>query len=377
MKEITILQLTTVHPRFDLRIHNKEAQTLASYLPHRVLMMVADGRGNVKEEQGRVSIHDIGSVRVGRVGRALMGTWRVFLGICRIKPAIIHFHDPELIPLGILLKVIGYRVIYDVHEDVPSQTLSKHYLPLVIRKPLACVIRAVESLGAKVFNGIIPATPKIAERFPAGKTVTIQNFPIASEMLLDKPIPYGVRPQSFVYAGLIASIRGIVEIVRAFELLGDIPGVRFDLAGTFSPNGFVDRLEELPGWKAVNYHGEVPMKKVVQLLGCARSGLVLHHPVPNEIDAQPIKMYEYMAAGLPVIASDFPLWRRIIDGAGCGLLVDPLNSQAIGEAMRWILTHPAEAEAMGKRGREAVERGYNWDVEATKLVSLYKKLLPP
>jgi len=116
---------------------------------------------------------------------------------------------------------------------------------------------------------------------------------------------------------------------------------------------------------------------LAHLLGGGRAGLVLHHPVPNEIDAQPIKMFEYMAAGLPVIASDFPPLRRIIDGAECGLIVDPLNLKAIEKAMRWILDHPAEAEAMGRNGRQAVESTYNWDTEAAKIIGLYNKLLAP
>lgn len=114
---------------------------------------------------------------------------------------------------------------------------------------------------------------------------------------------------------------------------------------------------------------------MAELLTQARAGLVLFHPLPNHIDAQQNKMFEYMSAGLPVIASDFPLWRRIIDGNGCGLLVDTLNPKAIAETMRWIMTHPAEAEAMGRHGRQALENSYNWDVEATKLTSLYNKLL--
>jgi hypothetical protein len=103
--------------------------------------------------------------------------------------------------------------------------------------------------------------------------------------------------------------------------------------------------------------------------------MVTLHATSNYLDSYPVKMFEYMSAGLPVIASDFPLWRRIIDGAGCGLLVDPLNHEAIAKAMRWILDHPCEAEAMGQRGRQAVERTYNWDPEAVKLLSLYRELL--
>ena len=82
-----------------------------------------------------------------------------------------------------------------------------------------------------------------------------------------------------------------------------------------------------------------------------------------------------MAAGLPVIASDFPVWRAIVDGAQCGLLVDPLDEQAIASAMRWMLDHPEEAEAMGRRGRAAVEQQFNWDHEASTLIAFYRKQL--
>jgi glycosyltransferase involved in cell wall biosynthesis len=373
----TLLHLTTVHPRSDTRILIKEAQSLASNLPHKVFLMVADGKGNVDEEHGRVSIHDLGRLVGGRLRRALIGPWRAFFAIRKIKPDIVHFHDPELIPLGMLLRVIGYKVIYDVHEDVPRQILSKHWLPWIMRRPIAWVTSAVEWLSAKAFDAIVPATPKIAGRFPAAKTVMIQNFPIANELLLTDPIPYIERPQSFVYPGVIAEIRGAVEMVRALELLGDIPGARLDLAGTFSPLDLADALRTLPGWNAVNYHGEVTRKQLAHLLGGARAGLVLHHPVPNEIDAQPIKMFEYMATGLPIIASDFRPLRKIIDEEKCGLIVDQSDPKAIAEAMLWILDHPTEAEAMGRNGRLAVERTYNWDAEAAKIIGLHNNLLTP
>jgi glycosyltransferase involved in cell wall biosynthesis len=82
-----------------------------------------------------------------------------------------------------------------------------------------------------------------------------------------------------------------------------------------------------------------------------------------------------MSAGIPVIASDFPLWRHIIEEAKCGLLVDPLNPEKIAKAMEWILDHPEEAQKMGENGLKAIETKYNWNNECRKLILFYEKLL--
>lgn len=372
----TVLHITTVHPRADTRIFIKEAHTMAVSLSCTVILLIADGLGDVNASNSEVSIHDIGILQGGRIGRIMGGTWRTFLGVCRIRPAVVHFHDPELIPLALFLKLTGCKVVYDVHEDVPRQTISKEYLPLLIRKPLALAVSAAEWCGAKIFDAIIPATPKIAERFPSDKTVTVQNFPVTDELLSPSPVPYIERPEHFAYIGVIAKIRCAAEMVRACDLLTQsFPHAGLDLAGMFDPPELQDELKETPGWAYVKCHGQVSRSKVGQILGKVRAGLVLFYPLPNHTDAQPNKMFEYMSAGLPVIASDFPFWRRIIDSAGCGLLVDPLNPRAIAEAMCWILDHPAEAEDMGRRGRRAVELIYNWHSEAEKLLDLYKKLI--
>ena len=152
-------------------------------------------------------------------------------------------------------------------------------------------------------------------------------------------------------------------------------GVRLDLAGAIYPEDYRQKLERLDGWNCVKYHGELSRHQLAGMLGNARAGLVLHHPIPNELNAMPIKLFEYMAVGLPVIASDFPVLRRIVEDAKCGILVDSLNPVAISKAMLWVLEHPAEAEAMGDRGRRAVMAHYNWDIKGKKLVALYGKLL--
>ena len=129
------------------------------------------------------------------------------------------------------------------------------------------------------------------------------------------------------------------------------------------------------GWSKVRFHGWSSRTEVANILGDVRAGLVVLHPLKNYIDSFPTKMFEYMAIGLPVIASDFPLWRRIISDVNCGLFVDPQNPEAIAKAMQWILDHPQEAEDMGQRGRKAVEEVYNWKSESVKLANLYESLL--
>jgi len=105
------------------------------------------------------------------------------------------------------------------------------------------------------------------------------------------------------------------------------------------------------------------------------AGLVLYHPVPNHTDAQPNKLFEYMSAGIPVISSNFPLWKEIVEGHQCGICVDPLKPDEIAKAIQWILDNPEKAKKMGENGRRAVEEKYNHTVEEKKLLTLYKLLL--
>jgi glycosyltransferase involved in cell wall biosynthesis len=160
-------------------------------------------------------------------------------------------------------------------------------------------------------------------------------------------------------------------MVAAMALIPKSLNARLILAAKFSPPDLEDEVKQMPGWERVHFVGWRPREEVAGLLGQARMGLLLFHPVPNYMDAQPHKLFDYMGAGIPLIASDFPLWREIIYGAGCGILVDPLNPEAIAEAMTWLFEHPQEAEMMGARGRRAVNSHLNWNNELRKLIKLY------
>ena len=293
------------------------------------------------------------------------------------KAKLYQLHDPELIPIGLLLKLRGKRVVYDVKEDVPEDILIKGYIPfMIVRRCVAFFVGLIELFASFFFDAIIPATPAIARRFPVKKTVTVQNFAILEKSVSSRLHPYAKRPLVVAYTGGITLIRGIKEMVQAMGMLPETLSVRFALAGSFSPPGLEDEVRQIRGWDRVDFVGWQSPGTIRDLLARARIGLLLYHPGPNHSEAEPNKLFEYMAAGLPIIASNFPLWRRLIQDAGCGIVVDPLDPNAISEGIEWMFNHPDEAEKMSHRGRQAAISCYSWETEGQKLVAIYERLSP-
>ena len=361
--------LTTVHPPFDTRIFHKEARTLAT--AGYDVALIAQHKENGVVDGVKVVALPKPKNRVTRIFGLAWTAFRLALGQ---RADVYHFHDPELIPLGLALKTLtSARVVYDIHEDYPRQILSKPWIPSAFRKPIAWGMGLLERLAARFFDGLVAATPGIARRFPSSKTVVVNNFPRVEELTINQEgtIPYPERPNWVVYVGGITTIRAAREMVKAVDSM-QMPA-KLILAGSFKSQALQNALSSLPGWANVRFLGWLSHPEVAAVLAKAKVGLVLYHPLPNHIEAQPNKIFEYMAAGIPFIASDFPLWRELGDGAG--LFVDPLDPLAIAQAIDWLLTHPEKAEAMGRRGRELVLEKYNWEAEAQKLIMLYERLL--
>ena len=371
---MSIAVLTTVHPRTDVRILVKQVSTLASRLDTQVTFYVQDGQGNQRDPERHIDVVDTGPLRGGRLTRMTKGAWRMYRTVRPTRPRIAHFHDPELIPVGVLLKLSGIKVIYDVHEDLPRQIMGKYWINPILRRTVAVLAEAMEWIAARTFDGLVTATPTISARFPADKTITVQNFPLYSEFCSQIERAYCDRPLHFAYIGALGRLRGSKEMVEAVNELSMGP-VKLEIAGKFFNLSDEREAHSLNGWKHVRFYGWADRVAVGEILSRARAGLVTLHPTSSYRDAYPVKMFEYMAAGLPVIASDFPLWRSIVEGANCGLLVDPLNPKEIAQAMQWILDHPNEAEEMGRRGRQAVRETYSWESEADKLLQFYHRFL--
>jgi glycosyltransferase involved in cell wall biosynthesis len=370
-KRAKVVHLTSVHPPFDIRIFHKECKTLAED-GYEVIIVAPSEQDGVFD---RIRIRAVPKAQK-RWQRMTRTVWQVYQVALAEDAQIYHFHDPELIPVGILLKLHGKLAVYDVHEDLPRQILSKDWIPRGLRSLVAKIAEIVETISAWIFDGIIAATPSIAERFPAQKTLAVHNFPIFGELEAQEPILYDKRPPLVVYIGGIEAIRGIKETIQSITMIPKSLETRLVLAGALYPAELINELKQLSGWKFVDFVGWLSRQEIARLLSQARIGVVLLHPRPNFLESYPIKLFEYMSASIPVVASDFPLWRKIIEGAGCGLLVNPLDPKAIANAIQWLLEHPQEAEIMGRRGLEAIRMKYNWTPEAQNLKIFYQKLCP-
>jgi glycosyltransferase involved in cell wall biosynthesis len=363
-----IAHLTSVHPRDDVRIFLKECQSLVR-LGYDVHLVVADGLGD--SVQSAVHVHDVGKPR-GRLSRVFQVTSRVLRQALALDADVYHLHDPELLLICRALKRRGKKVIFDAHEDVPKQILGKHYLPVPVRAAIAWSFARFENYVCRRLDGVIAATPTIREKFKAiqAHVVDVNNYPILGE--LDPPAEAGPRGKVVCYVGNIAAIRGIQEMVQAMALTRS--GARLDLVGEFSELTTLQEVRRHEGWHRVRQCGVLDRSGVRDVLAHARAGLVTLHPAPNYVEALPIKMFEYMAAGVPVVASNFPLWMDIVEGAKCGVCVDPLDPAKIAEAIDQFVTQPEMGQEMGRNGRLAVLSRYNWAQEEQKLDQFYRRL---
>lgn len=364
---IKIAHLTSAHPRHDARIFYKMCQSLHDdgYL---VSLIVADGVGD-KLESG-INIIDVGSPK-NRVNRMLGTTRLIFKQAKLLDVDIYHLHDPELIPVGIKLKNLGKKVIFDAHEDLPLQILSKPYLGKISKWLLSNLLRLYQNWSCKRLDAVITATPVIKIKFSGlGVNVeNINNFPIISNITSIIP---KCNNKQVCYIGSLTTNRGIKKIVQAMAYTEDDSILK--IAGSFNEEGLNKVLGSLPDLSKVELLGWLNRNEVDDLLCQSNVGLVTLYPSPNYIDSLPVKMFEYMSLGLPVIASNFPLWKEIVEGNDCGICVDPLDVNKIGLAIQYLFDNPMVAKKMGENGRNIVVEKYNWNIEEKKLINLYKEL---
>lgn len=360
--------VTTVHRPFDTRIFHKQAVSLAAAGYEVVLVQ----RGDAPEVVKNVRVVPLPTAP-NRYVRVTWNCWLALRAVLNSGATICHLHDPELIPVGLVLKILGKTVVYDVHEELVLVN-DRAYVPAWAKRPLAWVIGAVEALAERFFDRIVAATSLIAEHFSADRVTLVRNTPRLEELADCGRSGFAGRPRQAFCAGGMAHYNGVDLMVAAVAALPDRPPSRLVLGGEFLNERDRDDMLSRPGADRVDFLGWLDRPALAREMGQSRVGIALYRRTANVLRADPIKLYEMMGAGLPVVVSDVPRWRDLVLQNDCGIMVDPEDAQACAAALSRILNNPEEAEAMGRRARATILAGYEWSVDEARLLDLYEDL---
>ncbi|NIA28555.1 MAG: glycosyltransferase [Actinobacteria bacterium] len=372
-----ICVFTTVHRPYDVRVFHREARTLAAQGYSVTLLVHADFK---VEEKYNVVLKGIPRPK-NRFFR-LLSIFRFAHRCLKENPDVYHFHDLELLPLGVFFKwVTKKRVIYDCHENYPEAAHERAWYPDWFKPLLARFIAITEPALAKQLDVVICVVPDQQERFKAAgcRTILLRNLPRLEvfNAALQKHPP---KLDRIIYVGGLTTVRGaklMVEIMK--ELQATHPSTKLLLLGPFNePHVEKDvkrYIAELGLEKHIEHIQFVPHQDVAEYVVQSKIGLI-----PWQENKQmlrmvfPNKIFEYMACGLPVVASDLPSLRYILNKSGGGVLVKANDAKAHARAIAGLLDDNEKSNELGRKGREFVKKKFNWDIEAKKLVAFYSKL---
>lgn len=359
--------LANGHAPYDTRIFYKEARTLAKN-GYSVSIIVPHDRN---ESRAGISVLAVSPNKKGWKKLVINPLNILRKALRQPAGAIFHIHDSDILLVGLVLKLLGRKVIYDAHEDTPLQIRYQHWLPEILKRPYAFLYFLLEKICGWSFDAIIVAEPVIAKYFPKNKTFLLRNFPLAETFDVSAQKPYMERENNMIHVGVLSNVRGLFEMAQAFTLAKKEIDIHFILGGQFAPPSLE---QDLTSRYPVDFIGWVPYPRLIELLFESKLGIIIPHPIERYRTNYPVKMFEFMAAGIPVIASREGESGAFIQEGKCGILVNPLDPKEVASAIIWVFKNSMEAESMGERGRALILDRYNWERESEVLLQVYAGL---
>lgn len=363
LPRITLCHFSAVHAQLKSRSYHRECLPLAAsgvsirYVsPARV--EAAQGIPGEKIEYCSIPRHD------SRLRRALAAP-SLLRTLLRQRASVYHFQDPELLPVAFALTLFfRKRVIYDAYEDFPSMALHARAIPRSLRPLAAKVIAAAERLAARTFDGIMTADPFTLRRLArTGKSrkLVFYNFPNLNYFPSPSPAD---KPFDLVYRGGLSERAGTYILLDALRILAaNGKSAKLFLLGYF--DGPADeavlrrRIRDFGIAENVTIRGRIDHEEMAAALAEARIGISPLQAIPKFLLNIPVKIFEYWACGLPVIASDLPSIRPFFRNTRAGILFPPTDAHELARSIEWMLDHPEAAAEMGRQGRLAVAKRFN------------------
>ncbi|MBC2176423.1 glycosyltransferase family 4 protein [Listeria booriae] len=371
LQEKKIMMFSSVHVWNDTRIFYKEAMTLAD-AGFEVDFYAIDNGMEVVEHPGlRVHLLPASTSRLARPLR-----WRKLYKIAKASDAMYyHIHDPELLLLlpKLRKKKPDAILTYDMHENFPADIETKTWIPALLRKPLKKWILRMEKHTMASCDHIIFAEESYLasyEHIDCKKT-TIYNYPTYMEAI---PKTASESPFTLIYVGSITEDRGIFEMLELIRRLQEKRPTAYclKLLGPMTNSLEIEVQEFITKHKleaVVQVYGRVPYPEIWQAYAASDLGLCLLHPIPNYLQSMATKLYEYMAASLPILASDFPDWQNFIEKHQSGAVSSPFDTEKLISEVEKRAANPHLYAQEGERGRLAYEQEYHWGIEAQKMLS--------
>lgn len=359
-----IAHLTTVHPANDNRIFYKECKTLSNN-GYDVSLIIA---GNKSEIINGIKIIGFNKEN-GRIKRFFKTSFFDLIKICKkVDADIYHFHDPEIIFAGIYLKLIGKKVIYDIHENNPASILSKPYIRFKLIKILISkLFNVFEQIAVKFFDALVTARPDITERFVHKQIITLRNFPILPKLDNLKKINIKKEKSAVIYVGGMTKLRGLIPLIEAFEKMDNC---ELWLLGPINDEDIAKKISGKS--KNIKYFGVVEPYEVFSYIEYADIGIITFLEAPNHINTLATKPFEYMACGKPMIMSNFDYWKDTYKDSS--LYVDPSSSKDILEKVEFLLSNKKLMDEMSEKNLHLSLNKFNWEIEGKKLINLYERI---
>ncbi len=363
-----IAHLTSAHSRYDSRIFFKMCLSLSNYKNCDVFLVVADGKGN--ECKNKIEIFDVGEKQGGRISRMTKTVGKIFEKAKKINANIYHLHDPELLTIGLKLKKGGKKVIFDAHEDYISLISLKEWIPPIIRTIVSYIFEKYYNYSTQKMDGVVVATNDI--KVQNKKKILYRNLPNL-RIKNNNQINRNLNNNIILYTGGLTQYRGITEVICSLQQ-SKIKNWQLVILGQNEEKLELQLKKELKDPRII-IKGEVPFKEVVYWLQKANIGVVMNQPIFPFIKALPNKLFEYMAFGLPVVCSNFPQWKEIVEVNKSGICCNPLNLKEISKSVEKILVNQDLQKSMSINGQKTIRNNYNLENETKKLIGLYKEVL--
>jgi glycosyltransferase involved in cell wall biosynthesis len=373
MQEINIVHFTSGHLAKDVRIFQRECTALVEE-GYNVTLIV---RHPVDECVNGIEIKGVKPVHPSRLQRLMLIPLSILIAAIKTEANIYHFHDTTLIPIGLVLSLMGRKVVYDIHENFPLQVLGANWIPKLFRKVLSTFFEFIELSAAKYFSAVVCAEENIAERFRnySKEIVVLRNYPLVSDFFVKGKQREVAIPPYIVNFGGLAPGRVAKEIVTAIGMLSSTIDFRVLIGGGVDSAEYQNEISQLFGWKRVRYLGKIYRNEMIEIMSKATAALVLYSTNPNNFDLRSNRFYESLAAGLPVITSNFPKWQEVVEKNNIGICVDPSNPKQIATAIEFFLYNPELAKKMGEEANNIAVAQYDWNSEKHNLLKLYQNIL--